>query len=416
MNTLETTAIPSTFNVEQIRSQFPILQQKIYGNKPLVYLDNAATTQKPQSVIDCIIEYYTGYNANIHRGVHFLSQKASKAFDEVRDKIQHRIHAESPNEIVFTRGTTDSVNLVASTYGRSFIGKGDEILISAMEHHSNIVPWQMLCEEKRAVLKVIPMNAAGELLIDEFEKLLSSKTKIVSVVYISNSLGTINPVKHIIEKSHAVGAVVMLDAAQAMAHEPIDVQELDCDFLASSAHKFYGPTGAGFLYGKIKHLEAMPPYQGGGDMISSVKFEKTTYNTVPFKFEAGTPHIEGVIAMGAAIDFLSKLDLDAVKTHEQALVAAAMKGLSEIPRIKLIGTAKNKASVVSFIIEGANALDAGLLLDTMGIAVRTGQHCTEPAMDCLGIPGTIRASFAVYNTMDDVKSLLEGVSKVVRML
>jgi cysteine desulfurase/selenocysteine lyase len=285
-----------------------------------------------------------------------------------------------------------------------------------MEHHSNIVPWQMLCEEKGAKLRIIPMNDAGELLMDEYEKLLNPKTKFVSVVYVSNSLGTINPVEEIIAKAHAVGAVVLIDAAQAMAHEQVDVKKLDCDFLAGSAHKMFGPTGVGFLYGKMKYLAAMPPYQGGGDMISSVTFEKTTYNEVPFKFEAGTPHIEGVIAMGCAFDFMNTLDLEAVQAHEHELVKYASLELSKIERVKLIGTAKNKASVVSFIIEGANALDAGMLLDTMGLAVRTGQHCTEPVMDRLCIPGTIRASFAVYNTMDDTKALIEGVKKVVKML
>ncbi len=404
------------FDASSLRLQFPILQQKIYGNKPLIYLDNAATTQKPQQVIDCITEYYSSYNANIHRGVHYLSQKASKAYDEVRGKVQHAIHAAEASEIIFTRGTTESINLVAATYGRSFIGKDDEIIISAMEHHSNIVPWQMLCEEKGAKLHVIPINDAGELQMDAYKQLLSSRTKLVSVVYISNSLGTENPVKEIIRKARGMGAVTLVDAAQAMAHKQVDVQDLDCDFLAASAHKMYGPTGTGFLYGKKKLLEAMPPYQGGGDMISSVTFAKTTYNEVPFKFEAGTPHIEGVIAMGAAFDFMRSLDIAAVDAHEHALVAMASEELAKIPGIRLIGTARQKASVVSFIIEGANAMDAGLLLDTMGIAVRTGQHCTEPVMDRLGIKGTIRASFALYNTFDDVKALVDGVAKVVKML
>ena len=412
------TLLPSIKNqsLDDVRSQFPVLQQKLYGNKGLVYLDNAATTQKPQIVIDALVDYYTNYNANIHRGVHFLSQKASGAYDLVREKVQHLIGAKESNEIVFTSGTTQGINLVASTFGRKNIKAGDEILISAMEHHSNIVPWQMLCEETGAILKVIPINQKGELHLESIDTLLSEKTKLVSIVFISNSLGTINPIKKIIDKAQQLGAVVLIDAAQAIAHMPINVQALDCDFLVASAHKFYGPTGAGFLYGKMNLLENMPPYMGGGDMISSVTFEKTSYNTVPHKFEAGTPNISAIIGMGTAIDFLQSLDLAQVAAHESALVQAASEGLSKIERVKLIGTATEKANIVSFIVEGANAMDAGLLLDSMGIAVRTGQHCTEPAMHILGINGTIRASFAVYNTMAEVNELVNAVKKVVKML
>lgn len=402
-------------DVLKIREQFPILSQKPYG-KPLVYLDNAATTQKPIAVINKIVEYYSGYNSNIHRGVHFLSQQASAAFDNVRKQVAQYIHAKDEREIVFTKGTTDGINLVAYCYGSRFIKPGDEVIVSQMEHHSNIVPWQLMCEQRGAVLKVIPINENGELIWEEFIKLLSPKTRLVSVVYISNSLGTINPVKKIIAEAHKFNVPVLLDAAQAMAHMPIDVQDLDCDFLAFSGHKMYGPTGVGCLYGKASWLEEMPPYQGGGDMISSVSFEKTTYNEIPYKFEAGTPHIEGVIALGAALDFLQSLDMNKVKAHEEELVNYAMKQLSSIEGLRLIGTAAQKAGVVSFVLEGINSLDAGMMLDTMGIAVRTGQHCTEPVMLCYKVKGTIRASFAVYNTMAEVDALTDGVKRVIKML
>lgn len=375
-----------TFDVNQIRNDFPILSQKVYG-KPLVYLDNAATSQKPQAVIDCINKYYSEYNANIHRGVHYLSQKASQAYDDVRKKVHEFIGSKVEQEIVFVRGTTEAINLVASAYGRKNIQEGDEIIISAMEHHSNIVPWQMLCEEKNAVLKVIPMNDAGELLIDEFEKLLSPKTKFVSLVYVSNSLGTINPVKEIISlvRKHSLlqergsdsyregnEVRIMLDGAQAVSHFPVDVQDLDCDFFAFSGHKMLGPTGIGVLYGKLNLLEDMPPYMGGGDMISSVSFEKTTYNEVPYKFEAGTPHVEGVIALGVAIDYWNSINRNEAIAHEEALLNYCTEKLSEISEVKFIGTAKEKTGVCAFILEGINALDAGMFLDTLGIAVRTG--------------------------------------------
>lgn len=405
----------TTFDAESIRRDFPVLNEKAYG-KPLAYFDNAATSQKPKAVIDSLNDYYSHYNANIHRGVHFLSQKASQAFDDVRVKIQHFINAASEREIIFTRGTTESINLVASTFGRKFIGAGDEIIITAMEHHSNIVPWQMLCEEKQAKLKVIPMTDSGELCLDQLEGLITEKTKLISVVHTSNSLGTVNPVKEIIRTAHQKNIPVLIDAAQAIAHEPLDVQELDCDFLAFSGHKMFGPTGVGCLYGKRELLEKMPPYQGGGEMIHSVSFEKTTYNEVPFKFEAGTPNIADVIALGTAVDYLNNIDRFAALHHEQELLRYATDKLSAIPHVRLIGTARHKTSVVSFVIDGVNALDAGMYLDTLGIAVRTGHHCTEPVMNRLGISGTIRASFMFYNTFEEIDRLAEGVKKAIGLL
>ena len=405
----------SDFDVELIRKDFPILSQKVHG-KPLVYFDNAATSQKPQCVIDSLVKYYSEYNANIHRGVHFLSQKASVAYDEVRGKVRQLINADSEQEIVFVRGTTEGINLVASSYGRKNINAGDEVIITAMEHHSNIVPWQLLCEEKGAKLRIIPINNDGEIIFEEFEKLLNERTKFISVVYISNSLGTVNPVKRIIEKAHQLGIPVMVDAAQAVAHIEVDVQDLDCDFMAFSSHKMYGPTGTGVLYGKMKLLEDMPPYQGGGDMIRSVSFEKTTYNDVPYKFEAGTPNVADVIALGAAIDYLSKLDHAAIERYEKDLLEYATQQLLEIKELKIIGTAKEKAGVISFVLEGINAMDAGMYLDTLGIAVRTGQHCTEPVMDFFNIPGTIRASFLFYNTKEEIDALVEGVKKAIKLL
>ncbi|HNF47681.1 MAG TPA: cysteine desulfurase [Chitinophagaceae bacterium] len=409
------------FDAESIRKDFPVLSQSVYG-KPLVYLDNAATSQKPKSVMDALVKYYSEYNANIHRGVHFLSQTASQAYDDVRIKVKNFIHAATEEEIVFTGGTTDAINLVAATWGRQNIKEGDEIIISAMEHHSNIVPWQMLCLEKKAVLKVIPMNDDGVLLLPEFEKLLSDKTKIVAVVHTSNSLGTINPVSAIVhavrqhEKKTGKAVPVLIDAAQAVVHEPIDVQQLDCDFLCFSAHKMLGPTGVGVLYGKSSLLNSMPPYRGGGDMIKSVSFEKTTYNDIPFRFEAGTPNIADVIAFGAAIDYLNNLDRIGAVNHEIMLAERAAKLLAEIDGVRLIGTAHQKTSVVSFIIDGVNALDAGMYLDTLGIAVRTGHHCTEPVMQRLKIPGTIRASFLFYNTLAETDTFVQGVTKAISRL
>lgn len=415
MKSDEQSVAPLSFDIANIRKDFPILSQKVYG-KPLAYFDNAATSQKPEVVINALHEYYSVYNANIHRGVHYLSQKASAAFDEVRTKIKDFINAPSEREIIFTRGTTESINLVAATYGRKFIKAGDEIIVSAMEHHSNIVPWQLLCEEKGAFLKVIPMNDSGEIIFEEFEKLLNPKTKFVSIVHTSNSLGTVNPVKEIIRKAHEFNIPVLIDGAQAVAHGKVDVTDLDCDFFAFSAHKMFGPTGTGCLYGKLHLLDSMPPYQGGGEMISSVSFEKTTYNEVPFKFEAGTPNIADVIGFGAAIDYLSQIDRPAAEQHETELLNYATKLLSEIPHVKLIGTASHKASVVSFIIDGVNTLDAGMYLDTLGIAVRTGHHCTEPVMTRFCIPGTIRASFMFYNTFEEIDRLAAGIIKAISFL
>lgn len=405
----------SAFDVNQVRKDFPILNEKAYG-KPLIYFDNAATSQKPQVVIDAISNYYSHYNANIHRGVHFLSQKASNAFDDVRFKVKHFLNSRSEREIIFVRGTTEAINLVASTYGRQHVHAGDEVLITAMEHHSNIVPWQLLCEEKGAKLKVIPMNDAGELMMDEIDFLITDKTKIISVVHTSNSLGTINPVKEIIAKAHAKGIPVFVDGAQSTVHSVIDVQDLDCDFFAFSAHKMLGPTGVGCLYGKAELLEQMPPYMGGGEMISSVSFEKTTFNEIPYKFEAGTPNIADVIALGTAVDYLLQMDRTAALAHEHELLTYAMHHLSKIDGVRLIGTALNKAGVVSFVLKDINAFDAGMYLDTKGIAVRTGHHCTEPIMTRLNIPGTIRASFLFYNTFEEVDALVENVSKAIAFL
>lgn len=405
----------ASFDVNKLRNDFPILSEKAYG-KPLVYFDNAATSQKPGVVIDAINDYYTHYNANIHRGVHFLSQKASMVFDAVRGKVKSFINAASEREIIFVKGTTDAINLVAATYGRKHVGKGDEVLISAMEHHSNIVPWQLLCEEKGAVLKVIPMNDRGELLLEAFHDLLTERTKLVSLVHVSNSLGTMNPVKEMISSAHAKGIPVLIDGAQSTAHDRIDVQELDADFFAFSGHKILGPTGIGCLYGKLHLLEAMPPYQGGGEMIASVSFEKTTYNEVPYKFEAGTPHISGVIALGAAIDYWNSIDRTGAMEWEQELLHYATRHISDIPGVRIIGTAAAKASVLSFVIEGVNALDAGMYLDTKGIAVRTGHHCTEPVMTRFAIPGTLRASFMFYNTKEEIDILTAQLRKAISFL
>jgi cysteine desulfurase/selenocysteine lyase len=413
-NILHMTEVLSASEIEKIRDEFPILSVKAH-NKPLVYFDNAATSQKPKVVIDALVNYYSTLNANIHRGVHYLSEKASQKFDDTRVKVQKFINAKHPEEIVFVRGTTEAINLVASSYG-SNIKDGDEIIISALEHHSNIVPWQLLCEAKNAKLKIIPMNDDGELLIDEFEKLLTPKVKLISVSHTSNSLGSINPVKEIISKAHKLNIPVMLDAAQSVVHSKIDVQDLDCDFLAFSSHKMFGPTGTGVLYGRKKLLEEMPPYQGGGEMISSVTFEKSAWNDVPHKFEAGTPDIAGVIGLGAAIDYLNSLDRNKVFEYEHELLNYATAGLEKIEGVKIIGKAKNKASIISFVIEGVNALDAGMYLDTLGIAVRTGHHCTEPVMNRMCVPGTIRASFLFYNTFEEIDKLVEGVKKAIGFL
>ena len=407
--------IKNGIDVYAIRQQFPILNREVKG-KPLVYFDNAATSQKPQSVIDALVNYYTNYNANIHRGIHTLAEEATMAFEATRDTVQQFINARSREEIVFTRGTTEGINLVAYTWGRQNIEAGDEIIISSLEHHSNIVPWQILCEEKKAILKIIPINNKGELLIDEYKKLLNPKTKLVSVGHASNALGTINPVKQIIDTAHKAGAVVLIDGAQSTVHLDIDVQEMDCDFFAFSSHKLYGPTGIGILWGKKDLLEAMPPFQGGGEMIKEVTFEKTTYNDLPYKYEAGTPNIADAIAFKAALDFVNQTGKENIRKHEEELLHYATNELQQIPGVKIIGTAKEKVSVVSFIIDGLHPQDIGILLDNNGIAVRTGHHCAQPLMDCFKIPGTVRASFAVYNTKEEIDELITGLHKVIKML
>lgn len=402
-------------NINEIRSQFPILHQEIKGKK-LVYFDNAATTQKPRVVIDALQSYYEGYNANIHRGIHYLAEKATAAFEETRKSVQNFLNAKYSEEIIFTYGTTDSINLVANTFGKKFIEKDDEIIISTLEHHSNIVPWQMLCEEKGCLLKIIPINDKGEILMDEYLKLLSPKTKFVSVVHVSNALGTINPVKEIIEAAHKIGAKVLIDGAQASSHIDIDVQNLDADFYAFSAHKLFGPTGMGVLYGKKELLEAMPPYRGGGEMIKEVTFEKTTYADLPYKFEAGTPNIADVVAFKAAIDFINDLGKKNIAAYEDELLKYATEKLSEIEGLTIVGQAKEKVSVVSFILDNIHPQDVGIILDQQGIAVRTGHHCTQPLMKRFNIPGTVRASFSVYNTFEEIDRLVEGVKKVIKML
>jgi len=405
----------SHLNIDKIRADFPILDQEINGKK-LVYLDNAATTQKPAAVIDAISGYYKGYNANIHRGIHHLAEKATTAFELSRKTIKDFLNAESTEEIIFTYGTTDGINLISQTYGRSFLSKGDEIVISTMEHHSNIVPWQMLCEEKGCILKVIPITDDGELIFEEFKTLLSEKTKLVSVVFASNALGTVNPIEEIIKESHEVGAVVVVDAAQAVSHIDIDVQALDVDFLCFSAHKLYGPTGMGALYGKKALLNKMPPWRGGGEMIKEVSFEKTTYNELPYKFEAGTPNIADVIGITTAIEYVNTLGKKNIADYESGLLAYATEGLEAIPGLKIIGKAKNKVSVLSFVMEGIHPQDVGVLLDQQAIAIRTGHHCTQPLMQRFGILGTSRASFAVYNTKEEINRLVTGIEKVKRLL
>lgn len=406
------TDIVQIFDVENVRAMFPILTRTVYG-KPLVYLDNAATTQKPRQVIDAIVRYYTELNSNIHRGVHLLSQEATAAYEQARKTMQQFINARSIREIIFTRGCTEGVNLIASTFGRRFIGEGDEIVISAMEHHSNIVPWQMLCEEKGAVLRVIPIDDEGELDMQAYEQLLNERTRLVSVVHVSNSLGTINPVRDIIRIAHAHNIPVAIDGAQAVPHCPVDVQELDCDFYMVSGHKMYGPTGIGFLYGKAELLERLPPYQGGGDMILSVTFEKTTYNDLPFKYEAGTPNIEGAIALAQAVEFIREIGYEAIAAHERDLLDYTTQRLAEIPGVRMIGTAQEKAAVASFVVDDIHPHDIGTFLDREGVAIRTGHHCTQPVMKRFGVPATNRASFAVYNTREEVDALVHALHKVI---
>ncbi len=405
----------SPITIEQVRADFPILSREVNG-RSLVYFDNAATSQKPRYVLNAIEDYYKKINANVHRGVHHLSQRATDEYEEAREAVKRFINAKSIKEINFTKGTTESINLVAHSFGRKFIGKGDEIIISTLEHHSNIVPWQILCEEVGATLKIIPVNEKGEIDIDAYENLLSEKTKLVSIVYISNSLGTINPVNAIIEKAHEVGAKVLLDGAQAIPHQAVNVQALDCDFLAFSSHKMCGPTGMGILYGKENILEEMLPYQAGGEMIKEVTFEKTTYNALPFKFEAGTPNIAGGIALMAAIEYLEKVGWEFIENQEQMLLDYATQQLSNIEGLRIVGTAENKASVVSFLLGDHHPYDVGVILDQLGIAVRTGHHCCQPLMKRLGIEGTCRASFTFYNTKEEIDALVKGVERANRML
>jgi len=406
--------VAAGFDAARLSKDFPALNQLVHG-KPLVYLDNAATSQKPRSVIDAITRFYQEDCSNIHRGVHLLSERATRAYEEARLAVQQFIHAASSAEVIFVRGTTEAINLVAQSYGRTHVQAGDAVLISAMEHHSNIVPWQMLCEEKGAKLHVIPMNDRGELLLDEYEKLLTPETKLVAVAHVSNALGTVNPVRRIIRMAHDHGIPVLVDGAQAVPHLQVDVQDLDCDFYAFSGHKMYGPTGIGILYGKQRLLEAMPPYQGGGDMISSVTFEKTIYNSLPHKFEAGTPDISGAIGLGAAIECLSRIGLDNVAAHEHDLLVYATEQITRLPGVRVIGTAKEKAAVLSFVLDGIHPHDVGTILDQEGIAVRTGHHCAQPVMQFFGIPATTRASFALYNTEAEADALMRGITKVQEM-
>jgi len=404
----------TSYDVKRIRADFPILQETVRG-KPLVYLDNAATAQKPNAVIDCISHFYRHDNANVHRGIHSLSERATAAYEGARTKVQRFINAAVEKEIVFVRGTTEAINLVVRTYGQEALKAGDEILITAMEHHSNIVPWQMLCRETGASLKVAPINRKGELLLDEFERLLSGRTKLVAVAHMSNALGTINPVDKIIRLAHVRAIPVLLDGAQAIPHMPVDVQALDCDFYAFSGHKLYGPSGIGVLYAKAKHLEAMPPYQGGGDMIRRVTFEETEYNTVPFKFEAGTPNIADAVALGATVDYLNGIGMEAIAAHEHQLLQYATERAHEIAGLTLIGTAGHKGAILSFVLDRVHPHDIGTVLDHFGIAVRAGHHCAMPVMDFFGVPATARASFGMYNTFEEVDRLMEGVEQVIEV-
>jgi cysteine desulfurase/selenocysteine lyase len=402
------------FDVYSIRERFPALKREVYG-RALVYLDNAATSQKPQDVIERLTRYYTEENSNVHRGVHYLSQLATDAYEAARARIAGFIDAESAKQTIFTRGTTEAINIVASTFGRERVGRGDQVLISEMEHHSNIVPWQMLCESVDAELKVIPISDEGEIVYDDFERMLSDRVKILAIPHVSNTLGTINPIKEMIRDAHAFGIPVLIDGAQAVPHMQVDVQDIDCDFYCFSSHKMFGPTGMGILYGKADHLENMPPHQGGGDMIETVTFRETTYNDLPHRFEAGTPNIAGGIGFGAAVDFMVATGLQAIAAHEHEILEYATARLQEIDGVRIYGTAPEKASVISFLVDDVHPYDAGTILDRLGIAVRTGHHCTQPLMQRLGVPGTVRASFALYNTREDVDALIEGVKKIKEM-
>lgn len=407
--------IARTFDAARLRADFPVLRQQVYG-RPLVYLDNAATTQKPQAVIDRITRYYTAENANIHRGVHFLSQQGTDAYEAARTQVRQFVNAPSDREVIFTRGCTEGINLVAATWGRANIGPDDEVLVTGLEHHSNIVPWQLLCAEKGATLRVVPVNEAGEVTIEAFREGLSERTRIAAFAHVSNALGTVLPVAEMIAAAHGAGAVTLVDGAQAAPHVAIDVQALEADFYAFSGHKVFGPTGIGVLYGRADLLDAMPPYQGGGDMIDEVRFSGSTWNTLPHKFEAGTPHIEGAIGLGAALAYVSEIGLDAIAAYEHDLLAYATEQVAALGGVRFIGTAREKASVLSFLLDGIHPYDAGTILDRLGIAVRTGHHCAQPLMDHFGIPGTLRASFAFYNTREDVDALVEGLKRVRTML
>ncbi len=401
--------------MHDIRSQFPILDQTVYG-KPLVYFDNAATTQKPQSVIDTLCRYYQTLNSNIHRGAHYLAAQATDEYEQTRRVVQTFINARHSHEIVFTRGTTESINLVASSFCQAFLGKGDEIIISGMEHHSNIVPWQLACERKGASLRVIPFSDAGELDLDAFKNLMNEHTRLVAITNVSNTLGSINPIKSVIDIAHRNGIPVLVDGAQAIAHMPVDVQDLGCDFYCFSGHKMYGPMGVGVMYGREELLEKMPPYQGGGEMIKDVTFERTTYNELPFKFEAGTPAVGDVLGLRTAIEFIQQIGIDNIARHEKELTDYATEQLLQIDGLRIYGTAKEKTSVISFLIGNAHPYDVGTLLDKLGIAVRTGHHCTQPIMDRYGIPGTVRASFAIYNTREEVDILISAIKRIAPML
>ena len=409
------TVVPQGFEISRVRGDFPILQQEVHGH-PLVYLDNGATTQKPAAVVETLERYYYLDNANVHRGVHELSERATEAYEGSREKLRGFLNARSTSEIVFTRGTTEAINLVAQSYGRANLKPGDEIVVTEMEHHSNIVPWQMLCEQTGAVLKVVPINEAGELKLEEFERVLGERTRIVGVVHVSNALGSINPVKKLIRQAHAVGAVVLVDGAQAVAHIQVDVQDLGCDFYALSAHKVYGPTGIGVLYGREALLDAMPPYQGGGDMIEHVSFDGTTYNVLPYKFEAGTPNIAGAIGMGAAIDYVTATGLGAISAHERGILQYATQRIAEIDGVRIIGTAELKCSILSFMLDQHHPTDVGTILNYQGVAIRTGHHCAMPVMQHYDVPGTARASFAMYNTREDVDRFIEALMKAREML
>jgi cysteine desulfurase/selenocysteine lyase len=406
--------IPHPYDVARVREDFPILSRKVRG-KPLIYLDNAATTQKPQSVIDRLVRYYSEENSNVHRGVHYLSEVATAAYEDARTTVKRHLNARSEKEIVFTRGTTESINLVMQSWGRKHVKAGDEVLITAIEHHSNIVPWQLLCEEKGATLRVAPVNDNGEIILDEYARLLNERVKIVAAGHASNALGTINPIKKMIAMAHANGSLVLIDGAQGVPHMRVDVQDLDCDFYAFSGHKVYGPTGAGALYGKENLLDEMPPWQGGGDMILSVSFEKTTYNALPYKFEAGTPNIAGAIGLGAALDYVNSVGIENVAAHEHDLLLYATRRLLEIDGLRIIGTAADKASVISFVLEGVHPHDIGTILDQEGVAIRTGHHCAQPLMMRFKVPATGRASFGLYNTREEADTLVEGLTRVIEV-